>query len=386
MGKERNDKMKWTHISRDITCKMKNIILIICYTLRCNIVVCVLHSSNMMQKSIPKSNRIPAIILCTDYRYNTMNIFFVHETLSQLVCGKILNCSRLRGGSAMSPEILCAHTEANEHLDDEVEALKAIYSNEIKVFRFPDAGTTQPGSAGFSINIAPCIRLRMVCTPIYPSEPPSISLDANDNQMTKKIDLAASESSLKAHLDPLFLSLRGGPMIMDLISSAQEWAASSGSFSSPDGSKGAAGQPGPDKRPVERGTRGENQDCKSSLPADLMSGSNSGSDHDGNNGGNGGSGGTPVTPESFAILRARILQDQATAAAADSSGGAHQPTVRASPLTGREIWQRRLREGGAPADEETEAGADYSDGDGPDHSGASQLGSDDVVESEAGIT
>ncbi len=141
------------------------------------------------------------------------------------------------------------------------------------------------------------------------------------------MEIAASE--LRSHLAPLTSSLRGSAMILDLFASAQEWAATSAAISG-----GSASRPAGEQRPAgaaeNRGTEASSQDAERTASVDAPAG------------GGGAGEGPLLTAESFAELRARMLRE------------APAPAARplASPLTGREIWQRRIREGVGPVGEE----------------------------------
>lgn len=254
----------------------------------------------------------------------------------------VSSCRCLRGGSNESNVPFFSSAETQQQLDDEEEALKAIYGDDMSIVRYPSSAD-QLARTEFVMKISKGLRLRLVCTPAYPSEVPDIHLDHIETNPAAKTSGKASRSAseLKSHLAPIFASLRNNPMILDIITSAQEWAASPPADLAPDSST-------PDSHQADS----SNEERDSLFERKMHVLDNSVDENQEGGSGSGGGSGIPVTRESFAQLRALILEEQAAAAA-------HQEqTVHASPLTGREIWQRRLREGGDESDEEGDSAQD----------------------------
>ena len=245
----------------------------------------------------------------------------------------------LRGGTtSVSDQVTGA-------LDDEIMALEAIYGADIHVTRYP-----LEFRADFGITIALGVRLRLLCTSAYPSEPPAIVLEADTTTDTvTPAVLIHAEAELRSHLAPLLASLRGSAMILDLCSAAQQWAASSPAICRDAASTPVEARQADSTRAQSALTATEDESASADTPTD-------------------GGGGTPVTAESFAQLRARMLLEAPPVPRAAA-------TPLASPLTGREIWQRRLREGLPVADEEDSAA---------DESGAAAKDSDAVFGRSAG--
>jgi hypothetical protein len=261
------------------------------------------------------------------------------------------------GGSIFSMDEVSL--QPNDALHDEVAALEAIYGTDIHVSSHYD-DSSQPSSIVFGVMLGPSLRLRLICPATYPRDPPTVVLDAAVNASAPAVpppsDLARASASLRAHLAPLQESLRGAAMILDLVASAQEWAADDAAAAAASAAAGEKSRRGP--APED--------------PAEVGGGADGGAD--GDDAVAGRLVGTPVTPAAFAQLRTRMLRELPPPAGAAPE--------RASPLTGREIWQRRAQEGGAAA-----AGAEEEGGGGASaEAGSGAEGSDAGPDSEASAT
>jgi hypothetical protein len=260
----------------------------------------------------------------------------------------LLSSAPLRGGGSVlnSGEEPLQANEANNVLHDEVAALEAIYGADIHVSSHTD-DPSQAASTGFGVMIGPSLRMRLLCPATYPRDPPIVVLDAAVNASSPAAPppahLASSSASLRAHLTPLQEGMRGSPMILDLVASAQEWAADEAAAKAAAAAAGKSRRTPPSEAPMTAGggSEGGAEDADAAEGRLL---------------------GTPVTPAAFAQLRARMLQELPPPLSA---------AERASPLTGREIWQRRAQDGGA-----AEAGDGGEDGAAGAEAGSGAEGSD----------
>jgi hypothetical protein len=265
---------------------------------------------------------------------------------------KLRQFSPLRGGGSVLHSDR-ASLQPNDAIHDEVAALEAIYGTDIHVSSHTD-DPSQLSSIGFGVMIGPNLRMRLLCPATYPCDPPTVVLDAATNASSPAAappaNLARASASLRAHLAPLQEGMRGAPMILDLVASAQEWAADDAAAAAAAAAASGKSRPAP-------------------LPETLMSlGAGSDGGAEDSDMAEGRFIGTPVTPATFAQLRARMLQELPPPLAV---------AERASPLTGREIWQRRAQDGGAAA-----GGDDGEDGGAGAEACSGAEGSDSEAESE----